>query len=141
MLRFKNGIWLGNNSTLQSQIIAVPSMLGCYSPLLIPSSAWNIITMDFVEGRLKSLGKNCILVIVDKFCHFLIPLLLLVIYKFHGLPDSIISHRDKVFTSNFWQEPFNSSSLAKVSLCMSFSYHSQTDWRPEPEQVNQCLDT
>jgi hypothetical protein len=75
------------------------------------------VSLDFIEGLPKSMHANCILVVVDKFSkygHF-IPLLhpftaakvarifLDNIYKLHGLPSNIISDRDRVFTSNFWQ--------------------------------------
>jgi hypothetical protein len=33
------------------------------------------------------------------------------IYRLHGMPTSIISDRDRIFTSRFWQGPFG---LAKV---------------------------
>lgn len=56
------------------------------------------------------------------------------IYKLHGLPDSIVSDRDRVFTSSFWQELFK---LAKVSLHMSSSYHPQTDG--QTERVNSAV--
>lgn len=71
--------------------------------------------MDFVEGLPSSGGKNCILVIVDwfsKYNHF-IPLshpfttltvaksFLNNVYRLHGLPTSIVSGRDRAFTSQF----------------------------------------
>ena len=124
-----------------------PSLL---QPLPVPSSAWQIISMDFIEGLPKSKGKNCILVVVDKFTkysHFLAlshpftaadiaKVFFDNIYKLHGLPDSIVSDRDRVFTSTFWQELFK---LVKVSLRMSTSYHPQTDG--QTERINHCLET
>ena len=42
------------------------------------------------------------------------------IYKLHGLPQAIISDRDKVFTSLLWQELFR---LSGTELRMSSAYH------------------
>jgi hypothetical protein len=90
--------------------------------------------MGFVEGLPQSRSSNCIMVVVDKFskyAHFL-PLhhpfstahvakvFIDNVYKLHGLPQSIVSDRDKVFTSRLWQELFN---LANVQLRMSTAYH------------------
>lgn len=119
---------------------------GLLQPLPVPSSSWQAITMDFVEGLPPSPNKNCILVVMDKltkYGHF-IPLahpftaaimartFFDNIYKLHGLPDSIVSNPDKIFTSNFWQELFK---LVNVSLNMSASYHPQIDG--QTERVNQ----
>jgi hypothetical protein len=58
------------------------------------------------------------------------------VYKLHGLPMSIVSDRDRVFTSKLWQELF---SLAQVKLSMSTTYHPQSDG--QSERVNQCMET
>lgn len=90
-----------------------------------------MVLLDFVEGLPRS-GQ--VLVVVDKyskFAHFL-PLrhpftALLVakaymdqVYKLHGMPSSLISDRDCVFTRTLWKELFG---LAGVQLRMSSAYH------------------
>ena len=60
--------------------------LGLLQPLLVPSHAWETISLDFIEGLLMSKGFNCILVVVDKFskyAHF-IPLA----HLFHCIASS-----------------------------------------------------
>lgn len=94
--------------------------------------------MDFIEGLPKSQGKEVILVVVDrltKYAHFIAlshPLtapqvdhyFLSNIYILHGLPTSIVTDRDKIFTSHFWQHLFNALG---VTLCLSTAYHPQTN--------------
>jgi hypothetical protein len=100
----------------------------------VPEEAWQIVTIDFVEGLPLSGSANCILVIVDKFtkyAHFvplkhpftaysMAKLFMENVYKLHGLPSTIVLDKDKVFTSHLWKELF---ALAKVQLRMSSSYH------------------
>jgi len=122
---------------------------GLLEPLPIPKSAWQIISMDFIEGLPRSGGKNCILVVVDKFSKFshFVPLshpftagvvaktFMQQVYRLHGMPLSIISDRDRIFTSQLWQELFK---LANVQLRMSSAYHPQSDG--QTECVNQCVE-
>ena len=122
---------------------------GLLQPLPVPTSLWQIITMDFIEALPVSQSYTCILVIVDTFTKYanFLPLkhpftALSVarlfhdqVYKHHGLPKSIVSDRDKIFLSTLWQELFR---LAGVQLRMSSAYHPQTDG--QSERVNQCLE-
>lgn len=119
-------------------------------PLAVPDQAWQVVTMDFIEGLPTSGSANCILVIVDKwskyshftplkhpFSAFSVALAFLEnVYKLHGMPQSIVSDRDKIFTSTFWQHLF---ALTNTQLCMSSAYHPQSDG--QTERVNQWLET
>jgi hypothetical protein len=88
---------------------------GLLQPLPIPDQAWSSIGMDFITGLPKYESKSVIMVVVDKFTKFahFIPLahpytiidvahaFLNAVYKLHGLPTSIITDCDPIFTSNF----------------------------------------
>jgi len=130
----------------KSEHVKTPGLL---QPLPIPSQPWSTISMDFIEGLPKSGGFDVIFVVVDKltkYAHFVplahpftalsvAQLFFNNIYKLHGLPDAIISDRDRIFTSNLWQELFK---LSDTQLLMSSSYHPQTDG--QTERINQCLE-
>lgn len=123
---------------------------GLLQPLPVPRSCWEVIIMDFVEGLPQSSAFNAIMVVVDKyskFAHFvalkhpftaslIARILFDNVYKLHGLPLSIISNRDKVFTNKLWQSLF---SLGGVQLKRSSTYHPQTDG--QTERINQCMET
>jgi hypothetical protein len=123
---------------------------GLLQPIPVPTATWDVISMDFIEGLPRSGSANAILVIVDKYskyAHFVplrhpftaagvAKLFMDNIYKLHGLPSAIISDRDRIFTSRFWQSLFK---LAGTSLHMSSAYHPQSD--RQTERVNQCPKT
>jgi hypothetical protein len=98
--------------------------------------------MDFIDGLPKCGGYSVILVIMDRFtkyAHFLslrhpytaasvAQVFFTNIVKLHGLPKTIVSDRDKVFTSHFWKELFQ---LLDTKLCLSSAHHAQTDGQIE----------
>ncbi|WVZ57697.1 LOW QUALITY PROTEIN: hypothetical protein U9M48_008050 [Paspalum notatum var. saurae] len=57
------------------------------------------------------------------------------IHRLHGMPEAIISDRDRIFTSLLWQELFK---LSGTKLHMSTAYHPQSDG--QTERVNQCVE-
>jgi transposase InsO family protein len=183
LIHYKDKIWVGNNQTLQQQLISqmhsspigghsgIPATVkriqalfawpglkkqvtqfvhscpvcqqakpervkypGLLQPLQTPTAAWQVISLDFVEGLPLSHGYNCILVVVDlfsKYSHFVAlkhpftalsvaKLFMQHIYRLHGLPTAIVSDRDRIFTSQLWRELFT---LAGVELRMSSAYH------------------
>ena len=92
---------------------------GALHPFELSYAPWDAISMDFITQLPKSDGCSTVWVIVDRFikmAHFVpmkdgqktaegcAKLFLENIWKLHGLPCSIISDRDPVFTSKFWAE-------------------------------------
>ena len=111
---------------------------GSLQPLPIPHKPWTTISMDFVSGLPLSQRLDTVMVIVDrltKYVNFIglshpysvakvVALFAHNVFKLHGMPTSIVSDRDPVFTTNFWAELFK---LQGVKLAMSSAYHPQTN--------------
>ena len=111
---------------------------------------WNSISIDFSTQLPKSEGCSTVWLIVDwftKMVHFIpvkdgqktaegcAKLFLWNIWKLHGLPSSIISDWDPVFTSKFWVELLR---RLDVWLRKSTAFHPQTDG--QTERVNHSLE-
>ncbi|GJZ28907.1 putative reverse transcriptase domain-containing protein [Tanacetum coccineum] len=109
----------------------------------IPEWKWEKITMDFISGLPRTpSGYDSIWVIVDrltKSAHFLpmkktdnieklAQLYLKEIVCKHGVPTSIISDRDSLFTSRFWK---SLQEAMGTQLDMSTAYHPETDGQSE----------
>lgn len=105
--------------------------------------------MDFIDGLHVSKHFDCLLVVVDKltkYTHF-IPLkhpymaskvaeaFVENIYRLHGMPLSLVSDRDPVFTSNFWQAAFRATG---TQLKLSTANHPEMD--SQTERANQSIE-
>jgi hypothetical protein len=103
-------------------------------PLPVPTTVWADVGMDFIEALPRVNGKSVILTVVDRFsksCHF-IPLahpysaesvaqvFFAEVVRLHGIPQSIVSDRDPVFTSSFWRELMR---LSGTKLHMTSAFH------------------
>nr|KYP54514.1 Retrotransposable element Tf2 [Cajanus cajan] len=105
--------------------------------------------MNFITHLPLSHGYSTIMVVVDrlsKFGHFIalkenftskIVAYAFVnnIVKLYGVPKPIVSDRDRVFLSSFWQQLFKAQG---TTLSMSSSYHLQTDG--QSEALNKTLE-
>ncbi len=108
----------------------------------MPEWKWELITMDFVMGLLRTQkSHDAVWVIVDrltKFAHFLliwmdysleklVKLYINEIVRLHGVPVSIISDRNPRFTSRFWGRL---QRALGTRLNFSTAFHPQTDGQP-----------
>ncbi|PNX96980.1 retrotransposon-related protein, partial [Trifolium pratense] len=121
---------------------------GLLQPLPVPAGVWEDISLDFIIGLPSFQTHTVILVVVDRFskaAHFgMLPthhtaskvadLFARMICRLHGMPKSIVSDRDPIFVSKFWQKLFQ---LSGTKLRMSTAYHPQTDG--QTEIVNKAL--
>ncbi|KAE8726097.1 Laccase-6 [Hibiscus syriacus] len=106
ILRYSGRVYIGVHGSLSCEIcqqikvehVAKPGLL---QPLPVPSQAWEIITMDFIEDN---------------------------VYKLHGQPKMAISDRDKTFTSVFWRELMKQLG---TKTFFSTAYHPETDGQTE----------
>lgn len=106
--------------------------------------------MDFIEGLPLSQGHSAIFVVIDrltKYGHFVTLVHLVTaftvaqvylhhIYKLHGISESIVFDRDRIFLSNFWQELFR---RLGAKLKLSTTYHPQI--YGQIEILNKCLES
>ena len=116
---------------------------GLLQPLPIPDRPWESIAMDFVFDLPRtSSGNDGIWTIICRFskqAHFIpvrkkikpehmVKIFMHNIFKYHGMPQSIVSDRDPRMTSLFWKALFENMS---TTLKFSSSFHPQTDGQSE----------
>ncbi|KAJ8507317.1 hypothetical protein ONZ45_g10305 [Pleurotus djamor] len=133
---------------------------GLLHPLAVATRPWEAIGIDFVgplpESKNRDTSFTSLTVVIDLLTAMvrLIPsrsnytakhvaeLIFSEIYKLHGLPQAIVSDRDVLFTSRFWQHLHE---LIGTKLRMSSAYHPQSDGSTEranrtiTQMIRQCI--
>jgi len=113
---------------------------GLLQPIPIPNGIWEDIALDFIV-RLPPYKGHTTILVVDRFSkarHFgmfpssytafmVAKLFANMVCKLH-MSKSIISYKDVIFMSGFWQELFR---LNGTKLKMSTTYHPQSDGQIE----------
>ena len=119
---------------------------GLLNPLSVPSTPWDTIGVNFVgplpESKDRDGSYDSIMVIIDLLTAMihLVPsqttytvkdiaeLMSTEVYKLHGLPRTIVSNHDVLFTSLFWT---HLNKLMGVKQRMSSAYHPEMDGSTE----------
>jgi hypothetical protein len=133
---------------------------GLLNPLAVPSEPWESIGIDFIgplplsENRDGNFDSITVVICLLTAMVELIPsrinykaqdiaeLMFEHVYKHHGLPKTIVSDRDVLFTSTFWG---HLHTLIGTKLKMSSAYHPQTDGATEranrtvTQMLRQCI--
>ena len=129
---------------------------GNLEPLPVPKAAWSSISLDFITGIPESrdpvtgVPYDQILVVVDrltKWAYFIPTQKTMtaeqLAYVFereivsrHLWPDDIVTDRDKLIVSKFWQ---GLTQRMGVKSKLSTAFHPQTDG--QTERLNQILET
>ncbi|KAJ3502174.1 hypothetical protein NMY22_g18676 [Coprinellus aureogranulatus] len=133
---------------------------GLLHPLRVPTQPWDSIGIDFVGplpiSETRDGKYDMITVIIDRLTGMVhlvssredytsknvAELVFLEVYKHHGLPCSIVSDRDKLFTATSWD---HLHSLIRTKLQMSSAYHPETDGVTEranrtiTQMIQQCI--
>ena len=112
---------------------------GALKSLPIPSGRWVSVGIDFIPGLPETKrGHNCIMLVIDRFSKMVhvapmnikagavetARLFIDLVFKRHGMPESIVSDRDPRFTSAFFREL---TQALGTKLAMSTAFHPQTD--------------
>jgi transposase InsO family protein len=127
---------------------------GLLQPNAPPEKPWQVVSMDFMGPLPKSVNEDGVayenvMVVIDrltKYAEFVplpkktsTPYLAKIFIKHivtrYGIPERIISDRDRRFTSHFWEELCQA---LQITRAMSTAYHPVTDG--QTERMNQTLE-
>jgi len=148
--------FIGKCADCQKNKHSTHAPYGEMQPIEAPSTPWEDIAMDFMTGLplsedpVTGIKYNAILVIICRLTKGveIIPfkdtytakqlgnILLDKHIRHHGIPKTIISDRDKLFTSNYWTTLMATMGTKKK---LSTAYHPQTDG--QTERANRTIKT
>jgi hypothetical protein len=134
--------YVKNCHTCQRSRTSRHAPFGILRPLPIPHQPWQDISMDFVTGLPESAGYDAIWVVADRLTkvRHLVPckintdaqeladMFITHIWKYHGLPNTIISDRGSVFASAFWTRICLRLGIERK---LSTPFHPETDGQTE----------
>lgn len=123
--------------------VAKHKPFGLLTKMSFSTKPWSQLSLDFVVKLPLSNGFDAQLVVCDrgftKGAHFIgttgsidakgvANLLFKHVFRYHGLPDNIISDRGPAFVSEVWKFVFK---ILKVKISLSSAFHPQTDGQTE----------
>ena len=122
---------------------------GVLKPVAVPDRPWQHISIDFVNGLPQSEGFDAICVFVDRLTkqRHLIPCRTTItaekladlfcdrVFRYHGLPDTIVSDRGPQFASHFWK---HICACLKIDARLSTAFHPETDG--QTERINAIME-
>jgi len=122
---------------------------GVVKQLSVPDRPWQHLSVDFVTGLPQSKGYDAICVFVDRLTkqRHLIPCRTAItaekladlfcdrVFRYHGLPDTIVSDRGPQFASHFWK---HICVCMKIDARLSTAFHPKTDG--QTERVNAIME-
>jgi hypothetical protein len=123
---------------------------GLLQPFPILEWMWEFVIIDFITKLPRTSKKHeSIMVVVDnltKASYFIpvksahketniVDIYTRKIVRLHGVPKTILSHRDSKFTSNFWKGVFKGFG---TNMNFRRTYHLESDGKKE--RVNQVIE-
>ena len=122
---------------------------GLLSPLPIPTRLWLSVSLDWITDLPPSHYHDAMLVVIDRLTKqaVFIPttksmaapdvatLFVQHVVRVHGLPETLVSDWDPVFTSHFWRRLLE---LCGIRANRSSAFHLQTDG--QTERLNSVLE-
>jgi hypothetical protein len=115
---------------------------GTLKSLSIPNKRWKNISINFIVTLPLFNKHDAIFIVINRLTKmkYLIPyyttdnadklamLFIIHVWKFHGLPENIISDRGSLFKSEFWKRLYK---RLNINFLLSTTFHPETDGQTE----------